>query len=198
MREILSKKKGAPAIDRATLGVGIFDKSDAMTASEVTAEHRGEYEAFYAAAEVGKLSEIVSLGSFFVQATAALLSLFDDALVVDKLSPELNWMRLSCSYELWSNAGEPKHSALGKFPLGTGVAWDTKEEGECGLQLVNCIVHRYGELLTWILVRYHQMYGAARQIAARTADSVLARDLFHLKHRHWVRAPTYYSSHFRL
>ena len=41
--------------------------------------------------------------------------------------------------------------------------------------------------------RYHEMYAAARDIVERTGDAVLARDLFHLKHRHWVAEDLYHS-----
>jgi len=37
------------------------------------------------------------------------------------------------------------------------------------------------------------MYAAARDIVERTGDAVLARDLFHLKHWHWVAEDLYHS-----
>jgi hypothetical protein len=98
---------------------------------------------------------VIAEGTFLVEAAGALLSLFDNDLLVSELQAEMDWLSTSCGATVWDEAGQPRHPALRELPPGTSVPWAEGDAAalELALELTHCIAHTYGDLLTFLLGR---------------------------------------------
>ena len=155
MREMYFKKKSDIGLDRARLGIGLYEQFDALSSAEVQAKELAEYVRFVDAAKGGDIPVVIVEGSFLVEAAGALLSLFDNDLLVSELQAEMDWLSTSCGAAVWDEAGQPRHPALRELPPGTSVPWAEGDAAalELALELTHCIAHTYGDLLTFLLGR---------------------------------------------
>ena len=155
MREIYFKKKSDIGLDRARLGIGLYEQFDALSSAEVQAKELAEYVRFVDAAKGGDIPVVIVEGSFLVEAAGALLSLFDNDLLARELEAEMDWLSTSCSAAVWDKVGKPRHPTLRELPPETSVPWAKGDTAalKLALELTNCIDHTYGDLLTFLLGR---------------------------------------------
>ena len=126
-----------------------------LSSAEVQAKELAEYVRFVDAAKGGDIPVVIAEGTFLVEAAGALLSLFDNDLLVSELQAEMDWLSTSCGAAVWDEAGQPRHPALRELPPGTSVPWAEGDAAalELALELTHCIAHTYGDLLTFLLGR---------------------------------------------